>query len=164
MLVLVGDALRIAAAAFLLVEHPGRVRRRRLGDLAVDGLVGIADRRPDDPAVCLDLILHERRTVVRHRQEAAEFLLRIVDQHRKEDFAFVGDDHRLVVGDQLGEERHEEEDEENPQRPVAATVGLEVFPAAAVDRRSVKRARRGGGTWFGNGTIVSTSPLSRWRT
>src|SRR5580698_3281052 len=45
------------------------------------------------------------------------------------------DQERAIVGDQFGKQRHHEQDHENPERPVTPAVGLEVLPAAAVERR-----------------------------
>ena len=38
----------------------------------------------------------------------------------------VADDQRSVVGDELGEQREHEQGEEDPERPPAALVGLEI--------------------------------------
>ena len=56
------------------------------------------------------------------------------------------DQERPVVGDQLGEQRDDEQDQEDPERPVAAPVRLEILPAPAVERRrreAVARDRHG---------------------
>ena len=51
-----------------------------------------------------------------------------------------------IVGNEIGEQRDAEQDEEDPERPIAAPVGLEILPAAAVERR-----RRKGVAGHGNG-------------
>ena len=68
--------------ALLVGEHPGRRCRRGHGKVEVVRAVGEADRRPDEPAVLLDLLGDDRVAVIGLRQEAAEFLLRIVDEDR----------------------------------------------------------------------------------
>ena len=135
-------ALRIAGAAFRLVHQPEGLRRRRMRNVGVGGLIGIADRRPDHPAIGVDLVADIVGAVVGFGQEAAELLLRIVDQHRQQDFALVGGEDRLVVGDEFGAEAEAEQQQEYPERPVAAPVGLEILPAALVDRRQPAGARR----------------------
>src|SRR4051812_9308357 len=45
------------------------------------------------------------------------------------------DEERAVVGDQFGEQRDHEQDQENPERPITSAVRLEILPAAAVERR-----------------------------
>src|SRR4029077_20761898 len=43
-------------------------------------------------------------------------------------------ENRFVIGDEFGKQRHHEHRQENPQRPVAASVDLEVFPSPLVER------------------------------
>ena len=54
----------------------------------------------------------------------------------KKETAVHMNENRLVVGYEFGKQRYQEQRKENPQRPVAAAIGLEVFPAALVDRRN----------------------------
>jgi hypothetical protein len=129
------DPVEIAVAALFLGIHPGRRGGRGRRDLVVDRAVGIADRRPDHPAVLLDLLLDEGIAVVRHGEEAPELLLRIIDHDGEKDLSLIGGDERPVVGDEFRKHRQHEEDQKYPQRPVAAPVGLEVLPAALVERR-----------------------------
>jgi len=51
-----------------------------------------------------------------------------------EELAPVAHEDRLVVGDHLGKERQHKERQKQPQRPEGAAVGLEVAPAARVER------------------------------
>ena len=92
-------------AALRVGQQPGRRRRQRRRRIEDGGRIGEADRRPDHPAVRLDLVGDERIAIVGPRLEAAELLLRVVDEDRKEELALVGDDQRPVVGDELGAER-----------------------------------------------------------
>ena len=134
-------------SASRLAESGARRPRRRAGEaqalaagvldarvVLVDRMVGVADRRPDGPAVRLHLLQDHRVLVVGDGQEAAELRLGIVDQHREQQLALVVGDDRLVVGDELGEQAEHEQREEDPQAPVAAPVGLEVAPAPLVER------------------------------
>src|SRR5262245_14565473 len=45
------------------------------------------------------------------------------------------DQNRLVVGNEFREQRHEKQCKKEPQRPIPAAIGLEVFPATSVDWR-----------------------------
>jgi hypothetical protein len=128
-------ALRIARAARLLVVQPGGFCRRGLGNLIVVGAIGITDGRPDHPTIRLDLILDHRVAVVSHREEATELFLRVIDDDREQQLALVGSEHRLVVGDEFGEQRQHEQHEKNPERPVAAAVRPKIGPAPLVERR-----------------------------
>src|ERR1035441_9739971 len=47
---------------------------------------------------------------------------------------------RLVVGDEFREQRDQKQRQENPQRPIAAPVDLEVVPAPPVERRQRETA------------------------
>ena len=66
---------------------------------------------------------------------AAEDGLGVVDEHREVGAALVADEERSVVGDELGEQRHDEQREEDPQRDVAAAVRAKGAPAPLGDRR-----------------------------
>ena len=128
--------------AFLLGQHPGRLRRRRRRQVEIVRVVGIADRRPDHVAALLrDQLLQIGIAIVgRGLEVAAEGRLRIGDERRENRLAVVADEERLVVGDELGEQRDDEQDQEDPERPVAAPVGLEILPAPPVDRRQRRAA------------------------
>ena len=123
--------------ALLLGQHPGRLRGRRRRQIEIVGVVGIADRRPEHVAALLgDQLLQERVAIVgRGLEVAAERGFGIGDEDREIGLAVVAHIERLVVGDELGEQRDHEQHQENPERPVAAPVGLEVLPAPAVERR-----------------------------
>ena len=125
-------------AALRVAQHPGRRGRKRRRRIEDGGRIGEADRRPDHPAVRLDLVGDERIAIVGPRLEAAELVLRIVDEHREQKLALVGGDERPVVGDELGAERGDEQDEEDPERPGAAPVAAEVVEPPAVHRREVQ--------------------------
>ena len=117
-------------------QHPGRRRRRRRRQIEVVRGVGIADQRPDDGAALgRDLLLQIRIAVIgRGLEVAAEGGFGIADEGRPIEMAVILDQERAVVGDQFGEQRDQEQDHEDPERPVTAAVGLEVLPAAAVER------------------------------
>ena len=42
--------------------------------------------------------------------------------------------HHISVCQKLGEQRHHKQNEENPERPIAAPVGFEILPTPPVDR------------------------------
>src|SRR5690606_35120185 len=107
----------------------------------IDGVVGIADRRPQHPAVSFDLFDDYGVSIVGDRQEAPELLFRIVDKDRSQQLAFVADEDRSVVGDELCEERNEKQDQEEPEAPIPAFVGFEVLPTTDVDWRWLQPSR-----------------------
>ena len=86
----------------------------------------------------LDLVGDKGIAVIGARLEAAELVLRIVDEHRKEQLALVGDEQRPVVGDELRAQRGGEEDEENDERPRPAPVAAEIVEPPAVHRRELE--------------------------
>ena len=90
-------------AALGIGQHPGRRRRQRRRRVEDRGRIGEADRRPDHPAMRLDLVGDERIAIVRARLEPAELVLRIIDEDGEQELALVGGDQRPVVGDELGE-------------------------------------------------------------
>ena len=49
--------------------------------------------------------------IIRRRLEAAELFLGIIDEDRKQNLALVGGDQRPVVGDELGAQRSDEQNE-----------------------------------------------------
>ncbi len=132
-------------AAFRVAQHPGRRRRQRRRRIEDGGRIGEADRRPDHPAMRLDLVGDEGIAIVGPRLEAAELLLRIIDEHRKEKLALVGDQERAVVGDELGAERSGKEGEKDDERPRPSPVAAEVVEPTAVHRREFKPGARAGG-------------------
>ena len=123
--------------AFRRGEQPSRLRRRRGRQVEIVGGVRVADRRPDHAAAFLgDQLLHKGIAIVRRRFEvAAKRGFRIGEEHREVGLAVEANVERLVVGDEFREQRDHEQREENPQRPIAAPVGLEIPPAPLVDRR-----------------------------
>ena len=130
--------------ALLFGQHPGRLRRRRRRQVEIVGVVGVADRRPDDGAALFgDLLLQIGIAIVGGGFEiAAEGGLGIAEKHRPIEPAVILDEERLVVGDEIGKQRDHEKHEEDPERPIAPSVGLEVLPAAAVERRRLERMTR----------------------
>ena len=152
-------------------EHPGRRCGRGHGKVEVVRAVREADRCPDEPAVLLDLLGNDRVAVIGLRQEAAEFLFRIIDEGRVEQLALVGGEDRLVVGDQLREQAEHEQDHEDPERPVAAPVGLEVRKPPPVERRELdeallrqgRRDGRRGRRDDGNGLVHRVIPMNEAR-
>ncbi len=120
-----------------LSSHVGGVGR---GVARVENgrVVGEADRRPDHPAVRLDLVGDERIAVIRARLESAELVLWIVDERRKQELALVGGDQRPVVGDELRAESAGEQRQKDAQRPDPATVAAEIVEPPAVHRRELE--------------------------
>ena len=64
--------------------------------------VGVPHRRPEHPAVRLDLFLDERIPIVGDRQKAAKLFFRVIDKDRGQYLAVVGDEDWPVVGQELG--------------------------------------------------------------
>ena len=83
----------------------------------------------------LDLVGDEGVAKIGARLEPAEFVLGIVEEDGKQDLALVGGDQRPVVGDEFREQRSDEQDEKDPERPCAALVAAEIVEAAPVHRR-----------------------------
>jgi hypothetical protein len=91
-----------------------------------------------------DHVLQIRIAIIgRGLELAAERGLRIGEDHGNERLAVDAHEKRLVVREKLREQRDDEQHHEDPERPVAAPVGLEVLPAAPVDGRHHERAPRG---------------------
>ena len=122
-------------AALVIGEHPCRGSGGRNRQVEIVGRVGETDRRPEHPAVRLDLLADHRVAVVGAGEEAAELFLRVVHEDRKQPFALVVGHDRPVVGDELGEEAQHEQDQKYPERPVAALVGAKVHKPTPVQRR-----------------------------
>ena len=83
----------------------------------------------------LDLVGDEGVAKIGARLEAAELILWIVEENGKENLAFVGGDQRPVVGDELGEQRSDEQDQKDPKRPRAALVAAEIVEPPLIHRR-----------------------------
>ena len=116
----------------------GGGRRRGGGLRQVPGhcRVVVGNQRPDHPALLADQGLDGRIGVVGfRRQYATESGLRIAFEHRRVDTAIVPDQQRAVVGDQLGEERDQEQRQKDPEGPETASVRFEALDPAAVERR-----------------------------
>ena len=138
-----GEIVRGGEFAILRVEHPGRLRRERRRRMAHLRVVGKPHRRPDHRAAFLVDQTHQivvaivGRGAEQHRIGLFdEGGVGVGDDCRKVPFAVDADEDRLVVGDEVGEQRENEQQQKHPQRPVAAPVGLEAFPAPLVDRRN----------------------------
>ena len=85
---------------------------------------------PQHPAVTVDQFSDEWAAVVGFGEKiTAELSFRVGLENRSEKAAVVTDQQRLVIGDELGEQRHQEECQKNPQRPPAPAIGLEVLDA-----------------------------------
>ena len=125
-------------------QHPGRRRGRRRRQVEIVRRVGIADRRPDHEAAFVgDQLLQIRVAIIRGGfKVAAERRFRISEDHRKIRLAGEADKERLVVGDEFREQRDEKQNQEKPQRPITAPVGLEILPAPFVERRQCEPAGR----------------------
>jgi hypothetical protein len=109
-------------------------------------MIGKADQRPDDRAALRrDLLLQIRIAIVGGGFEVtAEGGFGIADEGRPIEMAVILDQERPVVGDQLREQRDHEKKREDPERPVAAAVRLEILPATAVERRRHEGVAGGG--------------------
>ena len=83
----------------------------------------------------LDLVGDEGIAKIRARLEPSEFILRIVEEDGKEDLAFVGGDQGPIVGDEFREQRSDEQNQKDPERPCAAPVAAEIVEATPVHRR-----------------------------
>src|SRR3981081_1606541 len=99
-------------------------------------IVGIADQRPHDGAALVrDQLLQIGIAIVGGGLEvAAEGGLGIADEGRKVQMPVELDEARTIIGNQLGEQRDEEQKQKNPERPVTPAVRLEILPAALVER------------------------------
>jgi hypothetical protein len=80
-------------------------------------------------------LLQKRIAVVgRGLEIAPESGLGIGDKDRKERLAVVAHIERPIVGDELGAERDGKQHQEDPERRIAAPIGLETQPATAIER------------------------------
>ncbi len=144
----------------------GRPRGRRLG-VPVDGVVVEPDRRPQHPAMALThQRLHRRVAILRRGLElAAERRLGIGPEHRRVEAALKGHQDRLVVGDELGEQRQREQGDEDPQADVAAPIVPEAAPAALGQRRDphTQDLRRCGDDPIGDDGVHLRPPGARSR-
>ena len=100
------------------------------------------DRWPDHGATFfLDEAYQIFVSVVRGCAEQAWIIafgkgrIRIGEDSGKKEAPVHVNENRFIVGYEFGKQRHKKQRKENPQRPVTAAIGLEVFPAAFVDRR-----------------------------
>ncbi len=110
-------------------------------NIGIDRLVGITDRRPDHPAIGVDLILDEGGFVIGLGKEAAEFLLGIIDHDRHQNLTLVGSENGFVIGDEFRDQAQKKQDQEQPEGPVTAPVRLEILPAAFGCRRKPRALR-----------------------
>jgi len=87
-------------------------------------VVGIADQRPDDAAALFrDQLLQIGIAIIRRGLEIpAEGGLGIGDEGGKIQMPVILDQERAIVGDQFGEQRNKEQDQKDPERPIAAAV------------------------------------------
>ncbi len=135
------DVLLVERGAALGVgQHPGRRSRQRGRRVEDGGRVGEADRRPDHPSMRLDLIGDKGIAKIRARLEPSKFGLRIVAEDREQELAFVRGDQGPVVGDELGEQRRDKQNEKDPERPCAALVAAKIVEPALVHRREPRTA------------------------
>src|ERR1700722_4112075 len=77
-------------------------------------------------------------------ENVVEVCVGVGNESRKIVSAFDPDVNRLVVGDEFGEQGDYEQSQKNPERPITATVGLEIPPTANVDGRKLKSLRERG--------------------
>ena len=90
----------------------------------------------------VDLVGDDRVAIISAGEKAAEFLLRIIMQDRQQHLALVDDEDRPVVGDDFGDEREAEQDDEDPERPISTLVRSEIGEPAPVDRTEPQPAPR----------------------
>ncbi|MNJ32736.1 hypothetical protein D3C77_274100 [compost metagenome] len=126
-------------AALVVGAQPVLRRRRGRGrdlEVVVDALVAERDRRPQHEAVLGGEQLADVRALVVgfQRELAAEGGFRVALERREIPFAVVAHGQGLVVGDQFGAQAQAEQDQEQPQRPPTAAVGLEALEAPAIQR------------------------------
>ena len=159
-----GDAEAVDQAgqhvARLVVGAQRMAPRRRLQGLAAlalqHGVVAVGNRRPHDPALGLDQLLHLLVGVDGGGREiAAEGRLGIVADQRRVEAAVVVDEDRLVVGQELGEQRQEEQHAEDHQRVDAALARAEVGEPPTIERRHQPRASK---SMRGSTTVYMMSP------
>ena len=122
--------------AVLIGEQPGGLDREGHRRVLVLRVVGEADRWPKHPAALVDHLLDDRIAVVGlSLEDAPERGLGIRLEDRPIGLPLVSDEDRLVVGDELSEQADDEKRKKDPQAPIAAPIGLEDLPAAALERR-----------------------------
>jgi hypothetical protein len=123
--------------AVLVGQHPGGLHRKCHRWSLVLGVVGEADRRPEHPPAALgDHLLHRRVAILGFGlEDAAERRLGVSLEDRPIELAVIFDQDRLVVGDELRAEADAEKNKKQPQRPEAAPVELEHFPAPSLQGR-----------------------------
>jgi hypothetical protein len=83
----------------------------------------------------LDLVSDKGVSKIRARLEPSKFILGIVEQDGEQDLALVGGDQRPIVGDELGEQRRDKQDQEDNERPGAALVAAKIVEPPLVHRR-----------------------------
>ena len=105
------------------------------GEVLDDGVVAVAERRPQHPSLGLDglLELGVGEVGLGGQEVGAERVLGIVAQDRGVELALKRDQQGAVVGDELGEQAEDEEDGEDDERDIAAAVGAEGGEAAGGD-------------------------------
>ena len=141
--------------ALVILQPPCRRGGRGRRQVALVRAIGEADRRPEHEAMVFDLFGNHRVAVIGLGEKPAELFFRIIERDRKENLALVEGDNRPVVGDDFRKQRQHEQGDEDPERPIAAPVALEIVEAASVDRcepqeapvaqdRGERRGRRGG--------------------
>jgi hypothetical protein len=117
-------------------------RRRRHGELVVDGVVAVANRRPQHPAVVLDQFRHIGVAVVGFGfEQAAEGGFRVGLEHREIEVALILHHDRPVVGDEFRSQTDHEQHQEQAQRPEATAVATEGAPLAPPDRIAAAHQR-----------------------
>jgi hypothetical protein len=118
-----------------------RAGRRGGGDRQVPGnrAVVVAHRRPEHPALGVDEVPDEGIAVIGLGLElAAELGLGIGPESRRIDLAVEVDQHRRVVGDDLGDQTEPEQRQEDPERPEAPPVGAEIVQPPPIERRDLE--------------------------
>src|SRR5262249_54813488 len=96
-------------------------------------------------------------------ERVAELGIGIGHKNREIILAVDVDVERSIVGDEFGKQREDEQDEKYPKRVVAATIGLEVAPAARIERREFEAARQGSDAHRSSRLDVRPQLLARQR-
>ena len=128
----------IALADLLAGQQPTWWIGAGKGDEAVHGIVVVADRRPEHPAVGLDLVDIHLVAEIGDAQKSAEFGFGIVDKGGGQQLALVHHEDWPVIGDEFSAQRQHEKEQEDPEAPPAALVGAKIGEAPLIERREAR--------------------------
>ena len=108
--------------------------------MRIDGVVGIADRRPDHPAVRVEFFACELFFIIDGGKEPADFLFWIVVEKGQQDLALVACNDGAVVSDYVGKHTDDQDTEKYPKAPVTTPIRFEIVPSSLVDWRQFQAA------------------------